>query len=173
MATAALITASEYLRSSFEPDAEFVDGHIEQRPAGERTHSVLQKRFLFLLSTLACEPYFESIQELRVQVTPTRFRVPDVCLLSTSAPYEEIATVPPLLCIEVLSPEDTMTRTLVRVQDFLTMGVPKVWIVDPELRTIHVCAGDTLTSHREGELPVPQTPITVPLAEVFRVLDPK
>ena len=176
MATAALspvITASEYLRTSYEPDAEFVDGHIEERPVGERTHNRIQKQLLILLSHLACQPFFESLQEQRVQITPTRFRVPDVCLLSASAPYEEIATIPPLLCIEVLSPEDTMTRTLARVRDFLAMGVPEVWIVDPELRTIHVCIGDTLTQHHHGSLAIPQTPITVSIAEVFSVLDPR
>ena len=176
MATAALnslITASEYLRTSYEPDAEFVDGRIEERPVGERTHNRVQKQLLILLSQLACQPFFEALQEQRVQVTQTRFRVPDICLLAASAPYEEIARVPPLLCIEVLSPEDTMTRTLVRVRDFLAMGVPEVWIVDPELRTIHVCAGSTLTQHHQGSLAIPQTPITVSIAEVFSVLAPK
>ena len=173
MATAALVTAAEYLRSRYEPDADFVDDHIEERPVGEKAHSRLQKRFLLLLSTLACEPFFETLQELRVQVSSTRFRVPDVCLISSFAPSEEIAVTPPLLCIEVLSPEDTMSRTLVRVRDFLTMGVPEVWIVDPETRSIHVCSGNILAEHRVGELPVPGTPISVSLSEVFSVLDPK
>ena len=69
MATATLVTASEYLRMSFEHDAEFVDDHIEERPVGERDHSALQKRLLFLLSTVECEAYFEPFQELRVQVS--------------------------------------------------------------------------------------------------------
>ena len=173
MATATLVTASEYLRTRYEPDAEFVDGHIEERQMGERTHNALQKRLLLLLSTLECQPFFESVQEQRMRVSATRMRIPDICLISATSPWEEVVLTAPLLCIEVLSPEDTMSRTLVRVRDFLTMGVPEVWIVDPALRTIHVCAGDTLTQHSEGSLTVPATPISVQLAEVFRVLDPK
>ena len=169
MATAALITASEYLRMSFEHDAEFVDDHIEERTVGERDHSALQKKLLFLLSAMQCEPYFEPFQELRVQVSPSRFRVPDLTLVAAGAPDEQIVRTPPLLCIEVLSPEDTMSRTLVRVRDFLAMGVPEVWIVDPELRSIHVCAGNTLTEHRTGSLIVPGTPVAVSLDQVFSV----
>ena len=173
MAAAALVTASEYLHMSFEHAAEFVDDHVEERPVGERDHSALQKKLLFLLSALRCEPYFEPFQELRVQVSPSRFRVPDLTLIPADAPHEQIVRTPPLLCIEILSPEDTMSRTLGRVRDLLAMGVPEVWIVDPELRSIHVCSGSTLMQHREGSLPVPGTPITVSLAEVFSVLDPK
>ena len=189
MATASLlplITAAEYLRSSYEPDAEFVDGHIEERPVGERDHGDLQRRLLILLSQTVCERYFTPVPELRVQVTTTRFRVPDLTVVAANAPREQIVLTPPILCIEVLSPEDTMTRTLVRVRDFLAMGVPEVSypgarprlprhgrIVDPELRTVLVCAGNTLTEHTAGSLSVPGTPVSIRLSEVFSVLGGK
>ena len=41
MATTSLVSLSDYLHSSYEPDADFVDGHIEQRPVGELDHSDL------------------------------------------------------------------------------------------------------------------------------------
>jgi Uma2 family endonuclease len=79
-----------------------------------------------------------------VQVSSTRFRVPDVCVLRKGAPRDQIVVEPPLLCIEVLSPEDTMGRTRQRVRDFLSMGVLEVWIVDPAARSISVCTGSTM-----------------------------
>ena len=138
MSTLALVPISEYLRSSYEPDAEYVDGHIEERPMGELDHADLQGALTALLRSKANHPYFRAIPEYRVQVSATRFRVPDVALRRAGSSRERIATIPPLLCIEVLSPEDTMQRTFVKVKDYLAMGVPEVWVVDSVSRLIHV-----------------------------------
>ncbi len=171
-ATLPFVSVSEYLRcSDFEPDAEYVDGTIEERPMGELDHSSLQTAFLLLLNKPPYRSFFRVYPELRIQVSRSRFRVPDVCLLRAGAPKEQIPQTPPLLCIEILSPEDTMSRTMIRVRDFLTMGVPQVWVVDSASRTIHVCAGPTITAHTEGELTVPETSITLSLAEAFSALD--
>ncbi len=43
--------------------------------------------------------------EQRVQVAPNRVRVPDLVVL-TAGPQPEVLTEPPLLVIEILSPED-------------------------------------------------------------------
>ena len=59
-------------------------------------------------------------------------------------------TQPPLLCVEVLSPEDTMQRTRERVRDFLEMGVPAVWVVDPATRSVMICAGTTTEEADDG-----------------------
>lgn len=77
---------------------------------------------------------------------------------------------PPLLCIEILSPEDTMPRTLVRVRDFLLMGVPAVWIFDPATRTARVCTAEATTEHSDGLLAVPGTEATILISTAFSVL---
>ena len=46
MATTALISVAEYLRSSYEPDADLVDGRIEKRAVGEREHSDLRRKLM-------------------------------------------------------------------------------------------------------------------------------
>ncbi len=43
---AVTISAEEYLRTDFEPDADFVDGLIEERPMGEYNHSSWQEALL-------------------------------------------------------------------------------------------------------------------------------
>jgi Uma2 family endonuclease len=115
--------------------------------------------------------HFTCFPELRIQVSPQRFRVPGLCLIARGTPREQIVRTPPLLCIEVLSPEDTMKRTLLRVADFLAMGVPEVWVVDPVSRTIQVCVGSTMTEHPTGDLAVPNTSIALSIDRVFSVLD--
>jgi Uma2 family endonuclease len=76
----------------------------------------------------------EVLPEQRVQVSPTRFRVPDVCLVPLDQPVEQILTKPSLACIEILSPEDTMRRMQERVEDYRQFGVANSWILDPGTR---------------------------------------
>lgn len=170
MATGTLIPLSDYLGHSFRPDCDYIDGELQERNLGELDHSDLQTRVLTLLTTDAYQPYVRANAELRVQVRATRFRVPDVCVMRRSAPREQIVRTPPLLCIEVLSPDDTL-QIRERVRDFLDMGVPEVWILNPATRTATCCAGSTTAEQTEGELKVPEVPIALALADIFSVLD--
>lgn len=78
----------------------------------------------------------------------------------------------PLLCIEILSPEGTLSRILVKVQEYLHFGVPCVWTIDPATGQawIHTRStnGDCL-SHavHDGILSTPDSRLTIPLAELF------
>lgn len=69
--------------------------------------------------------------ELRVRVAPPRVRIPDIVVTEMPIPDEEVFTTPPYLCIEILSPEDTMAGMQDRIDDYLEFGVPNVWVVDP------------------------------------------
>jgi Uma2 family endonuclease len=171
MATSALIPVSEYLSTSYEPDCDYVDGEIQERNVGDLDHSDLQAQLLELLRTPANKQFVRATTELRLQVKEARFRVPDICVRSVDAPREQIVQTSPLLCIEVLSPEDRMSRTLVKVRDYLEMGIPEVWVVDKDLRSVLVCKGPTTVAQTTGELHVPRTPIAIALADIFKVLD--
>jgi len=171
MATSTVVPVNEYLRKSYRPDCDYVDGEVRERNLGERDHADLQSRFVFLLCLPENALHVTARSELRVQVKPTRFRVPDVCVLRKGAPREPIVTQPPLLCIEVLSPEDTMLRTRERVRDYLDMGVGEVWVVDAEARSVMIFAGTTMVEQSNGDLRVPETPIVLALADIFKVLD--
>jgi Uma2 family endonuclease len=58
--------------------------------------------------------------EQRVQVTSDRFRVPDICVV-LGDPGEQILTKPPFLCVEILSPDDRVSRLEERADDYLAM----------------------------------------------------
>src|SRR6185437_15917553 len=73
-----LWTVREYLRSSWSPDREYVDGRIEERNLGEKEHSILQRYFTFLFMLKRSDWRVEVFPELRTQTQTTRFRVPDV-----------------------------------------------------------------------------------------------
>ena len=130
MSTATLVSVSEYLATSYRPDRDYVDGELLERNVGEWDHSRLQA--LLLKHLLQYEETFGLlvVAEQRVQVTASRFRIPDLCVVRGN-PGEQILTRPPLLCIEILSPDDRMSSMQERIDDFLAFGVENVWIVDP------------------------------------------
>lgn len=134
MATTTRVPLEVYLHSSYEPDAEFVDGEIEERPMGENDHSAWQDAILALFRENRVAWGIRSRPELRVQVAPTRFLVPDVMVLDRNQPTEQIITRPPVAVFEVLSPEDTVRRLMRKLNDYHAMGIPEIWVVDPETK---------------------------------------
>jgi Uma2 family endonuclease len=59
---------------------------------------------------------------------------------------------PPDLAVEVLSPHDTASEVLSKVQDWLDAGTASVWIADPERKTVSIYHGDApVRLFREGD----------------------
>jgi Uma2 family endonuclease len=46
----------------------------------------------------------------------------------------EERNTPPFACIEILSPEDRLSRVRERINDYLSFGVSYVWLLDPATR---------------------------------------
>jgi len=132
VATATFVPPETYLRSSYEPDAEYVDGEIEERAAGEYDHAAWQKAILLWFAKHEQEWNVEVLPEYRVQVAATRFRLPDVAVMDFNLPVEPIATRPPIALFEVLSPEDTVRKLRRKLDDYARMGIPQIWVIDPE-----------------------------------------
>jgi Uma2 family endonuclease len=171
LATAPIISVEEYLHSVYKPDVDLVDGVLEDRNVGEFDHYKLQRALLFLLAEGENKGGYFVVQETRMQVSPTRFRVPDTCLVSSEKLPNRIIHDAPLLCIEILSPEDRVTRLQRRCKDYLDMGVPEVWLFDPATRVAYVMRGDTMTEYREGSLTLESAKLEVALKDVFSILD--
>jgi len=89
-------------------------------------------------------------------------------LCSTAGPQPDVLTDPPLLVIEILSPDDSYSDTQERTQDYRKMGVETVWIIDPKTRTGRMCSGtDWVESSR---LEVKGTSLYVNLPDIFSQL---
>ena len=128
MSVNALVSIEEYLTSVYDPDVDYVDGELEDRYVGEKDHAKLQKTIMRLFEKLNAEWFV--IFETRMRVSETRFRVPDVCVYERE-PDEQVFTAPPLVVVEVLSPDDRMSRMQRKLDDYYTMGCRNIWILDP------------------------------------------
>src|SRR6266849_3110731 len=127
-----LVSVEEYLNTSYEgPDREYVDGRIVERNLGEKDHSRPQRKFIQFFGTLESTLRTYAFPEQRVQVKPTRFRVPDICVYVGSEPSEQIFHTPPFLAIEILSKDDRATDLQEKLDDYRDFGIPFVWVVDP------------------------------------------
>jgi len=167
MATILHIPLQEYLGASFSPDRESVDGEIRERNVGKWEHARVQ--WLLAAWFFAHEKQWgiTGSTEQRVQVSEGRVRVPDLVVLA-AGPQPDVLIAPPLLVIEILSPDDTYSDTQERAQDYRGMGVETVWIIDPKTRSGRACTGsDWVESSR---LEVKGTAVHVNLPDIFSQL---
>jgi Uma2 family endonuclease len=160
MATAAQVPLETYLHTDYQPDREYVDGEVRERNLGEKEHARLQKLILRYFLSLEDRGTLSVFPELRVQVSPTRFRVPDLTVLRADAPDEQIITHPPLIVVEILSPGDSLLGMREKIEDYLAFGIPNIWIVDPSDRMGYICRSG---SFREWQ---PATSLNVPDTEI-------
>jgi Uma2 family endonuclease len=167
MGAATLVSVEDYLSTSYSPDREYIDGRIVERNLGEKAHSTVQTNLVLYLGSRRKELGIKVYAEQRVQVTPARFRVPDVTVINASQVQGEIFTSPPYLCIEVLSKEDTLDYMQEKIDDYLRFGVPYVWIINPRLRKGYVATKAGIVEAESGILETSDPAIHVPIAELF------
>lgn len=107
--------------------------------------------------------------ELRVRVSPTRFRVPDVTILDRARPIEQIITYPPLAVFEILLPEDRIQRMLRKLADYEAMGMAEIWVIDPDSRIFSRYSAGEL--QRRTEFTVAIHGIDFPTVAIESLLD--
>ncbi|QHN03489.1 Uma2 family endonuclease [Granulicella sp. WH15] len=171
MVRATLIPVSEYLNTTYRPDCDYIDGAIEERNVGERPHAFMQSILVAIFNGNRRAWNVVAATGLRVQTSVTRYRIPDVCVLRRSDQVEAIVLAAPLVCIEVLSPRDTMSSMQERVDDYTRMGVEHIWLIDPVSRHAYIATDTGFQRPSEGAFTVSGTPIRVLLDEVFGEFD--
>ena len=165
------ISVEEYLSTAYEPDYEYVDGAIEERNVGELDHSFLQLFLGSIFMNRRAEWGIVSFSEQRIQIGPNRFRIPDLAVVRSDFKREPILTHPPLLVIEIQSPEDTLRRTTIKAAEYLAFGIEHIWVIDPTARVVYRGTANGLELIRSGEMSIPGTPIRVSAQELFAELD--
>jgi Uma2 family endonuclease len=151
MATQTLISIEEYLRTAYEPDAEYVDGHIVERSMPETPHSAVQVRLVQLFAPLSRDRSLHLMTGLRMRISAACVRIPDFAVFREK-PTELVPSHPPLIVIEIVSREDRHTDIVQKFQDYRSWGVPHIWLADPWQRQLSVYSENGLTAVRSFQL---------------------
>ena len=167
MGVGTLISEHDYLRASYEPDCEFEDGVLIERNVGTKDHGKLQRALIVYFHARRKSWNINVFPEQRIRIREGRYLIPDICIVSGPEPPEQVFQTPPLLVIEILSPDDRMLRVNDKVRQWRDFGVPYVWLIDPETLESELHDQRGGASLRDGVLRIPGTPIEVPL----RLLD--
>jgi Uma2 family endonuclease len=88
-------------------------------------------------------------QRLGAKSEPPQYRIPDICL-KFGEPDEDVFIEPTCPCIEILSPDCLALELRVKMDEYLDMGVPYVWAVDPISLTGEVHTRDRIERVRDG-----------------------
>jgi Uma2 family endonuclease len=167
MAAATQISVTEYLNTTHRPDRDYVDGDVLERNLGEYEHSRPQGLLAARLFDQEKQRRIVVLIAQRIQVGPSRFRVADVCVLRSQAPYEQVVSTPPLICVEILSKDDSFASIVERLEDYLVMGVQNVWVIDPRLRRGYRYTAEGFLEAKDGILRTANPDLAVPLSALF------
>lgn len=112
---------------------ELVDGRLDVSPSPHRPHTHAQIR----LATHLCNNAPDEVcVETEVGVTlnsaRTHHRQPDLVVSQAEDAEEPYLTRPPLLVVEILSPDSVFRDMNTKRREYAEFGVPAYWIVNPD-----------------------------------------
>src|SRR5258708_34308267 len=113
MATKALITPEQYLATQFEREPELVRGEIAERLLPNLIHGRTQQRLAVHLDGVGY-----CCTEVRVRLAEDLYRIPDVAVFEGTGPAEIVPAAPPLLVVEISSPDYGLDASLQRLREY-------------------------------------------------------
>ena len=167
MATKTGITAEQYLRMTFEHDAEFDHGEIVERSMPDYIHGRLQALLLSRFETYRPVHRLLACSEVRMKVAPDVIRIPDVAVF-VSPPESAVPDSPPLIAIEVLSKDDRHSDLMQKLEEYRQWGVAHIWVVDPLAKRFSVYT--ELGLQNISSLTLPNYPFQLTPADLFSKL---
>jgi len=160
MGVLAGVSVEEYLHSSFPGvDREYRDGALVERSMPDYLHGKTQALLIALFMGLRKRLSLYPCAETRMMLRPGRFLIPDVAVFHGKEPGL-VPDVPPLIAIEILSPDDRLSEVREKLEEYRAWGVPHVWLVDPHSRRLYSCDKGLreVSCFKVGELAIEVTP---------------
>ncbi|MBD2393192.1 Uma2 family endonuclease [Cyanobacterium aponinum FACHB-4101] len=138
------LTLEDFLQQpETKPASEFIDGKITQKPMPQGQHSRIQYKLCAVINNIAeTEKIACAFPELRCNFE-SKSIVPDVVVLEwdkipltdTGKIANRINTYPDW-CIEILSPEQSLTQVLDKLLLCSQFGTQLGWLINPEEEAI-------------------------------------
>jgi len=148
MASTTTLTLGQFLADyGAENGYEYWFGEPVRKGMGTKSHSILARVLESLLR--ACG--YDAITEVDLCVDPEWRPRPDVMadLATIERPYP---TRPFGIVAEILSPDDRMSRVLAKCRNYVRVGIPRIFLLDPETRAIWEWDRSTSNLERIEEL---------------------
>ena len=123
---------TECLRTSYDPNCEYVDGVLFPKSMPTSDHSTVQGTLLALLR--AQFPRYWVGAELGVQVRPGKFLVPDLAVQDRQKMQRPDPTDPIVLVSKSFRPDDSLNKTVAKCEVYHEWGTVNTWIIDPQTR---------------------------------------
>jgi Uma2 family endonuclease len=128
-------------------------------------HGWLTAQFVLVFAALCRREGLRTVVEGRLKLAESTFRVPDLALHRGSRPSERVVTTPPLVVVEILSPDDRMADLIAKFREYAAWGVQHCWLADPETRDMYVFANNRLSA--TDEFAIPEFGVVYGVAEIF------
>jgi Uma2 family endonuclease len=155
-------TPEDLLRITDRLMPELIDGRlVEREPVGQKADAIVTRLLGWVGNFVATHDLgLINGAQGSYQIfpdAPQKVRIPDGSFtrrdrLPAEGPAKGHARVAPDLVVQVVSPNDTATELDEKIEDFFAAGVPLIWVLNPETRTIQVYRRDgTSTRLRPGE----------------------
>jgi len=94
-------------------------------------------------------------------------RMPDIGVYVGES-IEPTPDLSPVVCIEVLSPDDRFAELIERIDDYLAYRVRYVWLLDPASRRAYVATAESGFQEFKGQVLRTENPaLDLPLDQVF------
>ncbi|WP_304454921.1 Uma2 family endonuclease [Nocardiopsis sp. YSL2] len=112
---------------------ELVDARLDVSPAPIFLHSRVESRLAIHLGVLA-PGEFEVVAAPGINVNGdrTHHRIPDLAVLRAADEESPYLTKPPLLAVEVVSPESAIRDHHTKRREYEEFGVHSYWIINPD-----------------------------------------
>lgn len=167
MESVQLITLKEFLKlPETKPASEYINGQVIQKPMPQGKHSKLQGKLVAVINAIGEETFtVQAFPELRCTFGG-RSIVPDVAVFAWERiPIDENGDIAngfeaaPDWTIEILSPEQSLTRVTTNILHCLNHGCQLGWLIDPEERSVLIYPAGQQPQFLEAAdalLPVPE-----------------
>ena len=146
------LTAEEFFEFARRPENaerrfELDEGVVVEMTNPKKLHGVVCGNATFLLITYARQIGRGQVASNESGVilgrAPDTVRGPDVAYYAERRSRRELedegcATTPPVVAIEVLSPDDRWRRVHRKIEQYLRAGVRMVWVLDPHTAEVTV-----------------------------------
>ena len=143
--TTKTVTYEEWLRMPEVSDAieEVVNGEIRIMPPPKMKHALVVDSLSRILKSQLDAKTFHVLATqfgLVIRVDPLTSRVPDLAVFRKDGMVviDGYVRSAPELIVEVLSPANTRAERESKLRDYESLGVPEVWVLSPDKRTVEV-----------------------------------